>query len=409
MMKQQNHPTAHFWREISVIFIARLWLSAGSRIVYPFLGPLSNGLGLSVEQTGALVTLRTLAGFAAPVLAPLSDTYGRRRIMAITLTIGAATFAMLALLPHPWVAAIAFLGLGLALTAFGPAMYAYIGDRVPYAKRGTITGLNELSWALAWLIGVPMSTWLITRYSWRAPWLVLAALTVGGAVLVQHLLPPAKHESDVHTPQAFNGRALWALWRSLWRLPTVRWLVLGAFFLSAAIETPFIVYGVWLQNLHAISLATLGFASTFFGIAEGAAEIAAALFTDRVGKIRSVMLGLLLLAGAFLALPTVAGRSLTAAVFILSLALFGFEFGIVSLLPVASEVVPTQRAAVVGLIGMGLQMGRTMGGFLGSWLWQWEQFTIHMSAATVFAISSLFCIWRIRHAVHHWEHDEAQS
>ncbi|RME10488.1 MAG: hypothetical protein D6802_09270, partial [Ardenticatenia bacterium] len=111
----------------------------------------------------------------------------------------------------------------------------------------------------------------------------------------------------------------------------------------------------------------------------------------------------------FLALPTVAGRSLTAAVFILSLALFGFEFGIVSLLPVASEVVPTQRAAVVGLIGMGLQMGRTMGGFLGSWLWQWEQFTIHMSAATVFAISSLFCIWRIRHAVHHWEHDEAQS
>jgi len=193
------------------------------------------------------------------------------------------------------------------------------------------------------------------------------------------------------------------MWRTVWRIPTVRWLFLGAFFLSAAIETPFIVYSVWLQNLHTISIVTLGFASTFFGLAEGAAELSSALFTDRLGKITSVTLGILLLAGVLVALPGLAGHSLTVAVLMLSLGIFGLEFGLVSLLPIASEVIPQQRAAVVGLVGMGLQMGRTLGGFLGSWLWQWEQFAIHTSVATVFAISSLFCIWHIRPVVRHWE------
>ncbi len=404
MTQQQTPSPSPFWRDMGVIFMARLWLSAGGRIVYPFLGVLATGLGLSVEQTGALVTLRTIAGFAAPILAPLSDTYGRRRIMSISLITGAATFALLALVPLPPVAALSFLGMGLALTTFGPAMYAYIGDRVPYARRGTITGLNELAWALAWLIGVPMSTWLMLRFSWRTPWLAFAVLTALGALLVQTMLPPAQTPAGTSHPQsALDGRALWHLWHTVWRIPTVRWLFLGAFFLSAAIETPFIVYSVWLQDLHAISIATLGFASTFFGLAEGAAELASALFTDRLGKLTSVALGILLLAGAVAALPWLAGRSLTIAVLILSLSIFGLEFGLVSLLPIASEAVPQQRAAVVGLVGMGLQMGRTLGGFLGSWLWQWEQFAIHTSVAAMFAISSLFCIWHIRQAVQYWE------
>ena len=79
-----------------VAFLARTILSAAMRIVYPFLPAIARGLGILLATASALVTLRLVAGIAAPFLGPVSDRFGRRRSMVGALLVFVVASILLA-------------------------------------------------------------------------------------------------------------------------------------------------------------------------------------------------------------------------------------------------------------------------------------------------------------------------
>jgi predicted MFS family arabinose efflux permease len=158
-------------------------------------------------------------------------------------------------------------------------------------------------------------------------------------------------------------------------------LLLTSALFSAAIECPFIVYGAWLETTFGLSLTALGLASIVVGLAEAAAEIGSSLVTDRVGKRRSVLLGLGGLAASLLLLPWLSQLGLAAALLGVVLMFLTFEFGIVSLLPLATELAPDARASLLSLNITAFSLGRIVGAMAGSWLWQWSQPNIAPHAA----------------------------
>ena len=48
-------------------------------------------------------------------------------------------------------AAIALVLFGLSKVIYDPTIHAYVGDTVPYSRRGRAVGFVELSWSSAWL------------------------------------------------------------------------------------------------------------------------------------------------------------------------------------------------------------------------------------------------------------------
>ena len=72
--------------------------------------------------------------------------------------------------------AFAFLSVGKA--SYDPAVLAYLGDTVPYERRGRIMGLLAMMWPAAWLLGVPAAGFLITAYGWQAPFVIVGALGI---------------------------------------------------------------------------------------------------------------------------------------------------------------------------------------------------------------------------------------
>ena len=276
---------------------------------------------------------------------------------------------------------------GLSKVLYDPAAHAYVGDSVPYAKRGRAIGFVELSWSCAWLIGVPVSGFLIERLGWRAPWAVLSALGILCIwITYARLQRAADSPGHPHPQRLGNLRAtrirltVWAQFaasilatlRQLLRQHRVVILLLTSFLLSLAIETPFIVYGVWLENAFGLGLATLGLASIVVGLAEATAELGTTVITDRLGKRRSMLLGLLGLAASLLALPWLSQLGLGAALAGVALMILTFEFTIVSLLPLATELVPTARASLLSLNMAAFSLGRMLGALLGGWLWKWQ-------------------------------------
>jgi len=352
------------------MFMARTTINVAARIVYPFLPSLARGLGISLAAASRLITLRMVGGMVAPLLGLLADLYGRRRVMQAALLLFALAGLVMAgggTLPA---AAVAFTLYGLAKALYDPALYAYIGDQVPYRERGRVTGVIELSWSGAWLLGVPASGFLIEHFGWRAPWAALIALGLVGLALTRAGLPPAPRSG----PRP-GGRPLLtsivATWRDLLRRPSVIVLLMTSLLLTLAIEIPFIVYGAWLETAFGLSLSALGLASTVVGLAEATAELSATVITDRLGKKRSVLVGLLSLAASLMALPWLSRLGLVGALSGVILMMLSFEFGLVSLLPLATELAPEARASLFSLNAMSMSFSRVLAALIGGWLWQW--------------------------------------
>ena len=205
-----------FRMRLPVVLLARTALNTSFRIIYPFLPSIARGLGISLAAASGLVTLQMMAGLSAPLLGPLTDRYGRRRTMEVALLLFTLASLLLAGMGTLASAAVAFALYGIAKALYDPAVYAYLGDTVPYSERSRVVGIVELSWSSAWLLGVPASGFLIERFGWRAPWAALIALGLLGAWLTHACLPSARRPV-VHDPVTPFAVSVVTTWRNLLR------------------------------------------------------------------------------------------------------------------------------------------------------------------------------------------------
>lgn len=355
--------------QLAIIFVARTILISSHRIVYPFLPAIARGLGVSVAAAGSLVTARFAAGLVAPFLGPWADGQPRRRIMQVGLVIFALAGLLMAVSQGLGLAVIAFILFGLSKVLYDPAVHAFMGDVVPYERRAWAIGTVELAWSGAWLLGVPAAGLLIEHFGWRSPWLVMAVLGLLSIGLTRIGLPPGRPAAR---PPGSGSvlRSLILTWRSLLRRRPVLVLLVVGMLVMASLEMPFVVYGAWLESSFGLSLSTLGLASIAIGAAEAAAEFGTTVITDRLGKRRSVLLGLLGLATSLLLLPLLTSLGLIPTMSGLVVAVLCFEFSVVSLLPIATELVPEARVSLLSLNVMAFSLGRIVGATSGSWLWQ---------------------------------------
>jgi predicted MFS family arabinose efflux permease len=379
--------------QLAIIFITRTAINTSFRIIYPFLPSIARGLGISLKTAGALVTLRMVARLASPFLGSLADRYGRRRVMEIALLLFSLASLLLASLGTFTAAVIAFILYGVAKAIHDPAVYAYLGDTVPYYKRGRTIGAVELAWSSAWLLGVPASGFLIEQFGWRAPWAALIGLGLLGMWLTHVGLPPAPRPIAGDGDERFVA-SLAATWRDLLRRRSVVALLLTGLLFTVAIEVTFIIYGAWIETVFGLNVSALGVASIVVGLAEATAEFGAAAITDRLGKRRSVLVGILGLAASLIALPWLSGFGLTAALIGVALMMLTFEFGVVSLLPLATELTPEARASLLALTLTAFGLARILGAFIGGWLWQWQSIALHAGLGAVCALIAAFLLAR---------------
>jgi len=355
-------------RSRGVLLLARTAINMQFRIVYPFLPAIARGLGVPLETASLLLAVRSFVALGSPLYGSLADRIGRRPVMFIGLAALILGAVLVGVTPVFGLAVIAFALFGFSKSSYDPAMYAYVGDAVPYERRGRVTGILELPWALAWLIGVPLAGFLITRFSWRAPYWFIAAAGVA-SVLVLWRVCPTCGRSPQHAPSAsaaprFSIRNLAWLRILLPALPALTVTLL----LMTASENVFVVYGAWLESEFGLAVGAIGVISIVISLAELAAEGTSAGIVDRLGKRRSVLGGLVFSLLTYLVLPRLA-VNLTGAIAGVTLMILAFEFSIVSLVPLVTEVVPAARGTVVALNVAAMSLGRIIATLMSTRLW----------------------------------------
>lgn len=339
----------------ALVFLAgaRLVVNTAQRFVYPFLPAISRGLGVSLDAAGYLVSARWVAGLATPaVVAVAGKGERRKRLIALGLAFFAVGAAVTAATTWFVGALVGFVLMGLSKPVFDISAMAYIADRVPYRSRARYLSVIELTWAGGLLIGAPAAGWLIGRAGWAAPFWVIAVLAAVALGLQARILDP-----DV--PVATKGRIT-----ERWDAPAVALLVVAALF-SASAEVVFVVYGAWLEAGFALSLAALGGTAVIVGLSELGGEATTLAITDRIGKKRAVGIGLVVSAAGFGSIGLLDG-SLVWGMAALLVGVAGFEFTVVSTIPLATEVMPRGRSRYLSWMVVAMSIGRAVGAAAGA-------------------------------------------
>lgn len=342
--------------QVTVVVIVRLVFNTFYRMIYPFLSYFAKGLGVDLRTISYAITMRSLMGLIGPFLASVADSRGRKAGMLIGTIAYTAAISLIALWPtYP----VFFIALSLAFIGyliFVPSLQAYLGDQVPYEERGRVLGITEFAWSLSAIVGVPLIGLIIARRGWLAPFPLIALLGAISVLVLAWMLPKDP------TPQA-GKPGFWSNFRTVFTYPPAIAALVMATLYTAANETITLVYGVWVEQTFALSIASLGATALVIGISELGGETLVTLFTDKIGKRKALAIGIIGNCLATLALP-ILGRWLVGAVISLLLFYLTFEFAIVSGIPLMSEILPSARATMLASHMAFLAIGRAVGDLL---------------------------------------------
>jgi len=331
--------------------VSRTAVAVFVRFPYTFLTAISSGLGLSIATTTNLLGLRELPGLATPFVGRFVDRGHTRSTMAVGFTcatVGCWTIA-LGWLP---IVVIAMFVSGIGGYAIAMAQAAWIGHRVPFARRGRAIGLVELSWAIAFLVGGPACAWLIDHHGWRSSfWAVGAAIATTGVISVRQLGPDIV---EPHDTVAVEGS--WA--RAFSRKSAGIYLYAGMQPFAQIIV--FAVYGDWLSSRFGMSIALIGTVTVFIGVGEFVGTGASSAISDRLGKRRCTVGGAALAAPMALMLGMVGDHQALGVAAMVVFAV-GLEFSFVSALPLMTEMDPEARGLTLGIAFAIVTIGRTVG------------------------------------------------
>lgn len=199
---------------LGVLFVGVLMAALDIAIVGPALPAIQRAFGVGEKALAWVFSLYVLGNLVGtPIIAGLSDRFGRRSLYGLSISGFALGSLLVALAPNFAWLLVGRLLQGVSAGGIFPVASAVIGDTFPPEQRGSALGLIGAVFGIAFLIG-PILGGVLLLLGWQ--WLFLINLPIAALLLMlsMRLLPTAG--SRVEAPFDWVGTlALGALLASL--------------------------------------------------------------------------------------------------------------------------------------------------------------------------------------------------
>jgi predicted MFS family arabinose efflux permease len=368
--------------QIAYFTLVRTVMNSGYRMVYPLLPLFASGMGVELSVFAAAFSVRSFLGVIAPFLAAFADTRGRKTGMLLGVGLFTMGCAIVATWPGFFTFVIASTLILIGNGVFIPSMQAYLGDHVPFEKRGAVMSITELSWALGFIVGVPVLGSLLVKTTWFAPFIALTALgLILGGLLIK-IVPSERIQKNDSETLLHNLKKAVTYW------PALAGLLMGLLF-TGANEAVNLVFGVWIEDSFGLAFATLSIASVVIGTSELASELLSALIIDRLGKKRAILISIILNCVAAALLP-LCGQRLGFALAGLAFFYITFEFALISTMTLMSEVLPNARATIIAATVAAFSLGRMLGALIAPGLYAINFWAVCLAAVVLNGIAMIF-------------------
>lgn len=369
--------------------VARTAINSLRRTPYAIMTDLAAALGLPRQAVETAMALQWSMGVFGPLFGAFIDRNQRKQIMLAALGAFVLLTALGALASWAGLAVGVVLGVivlaGLCKTVYDPAMQAYISDNTPQARRGVAIGITETAWSLALVIFAPLGAFLITHASVGWLFAVIAASGAAAWVLIWRLLP------QDHVP-ARSGAAHTTHWRTLLGSRGALMLLVATACQSMAGEVMAIGYEAWFKQTFSLSVGVLASLTLYISAAEFGGEFSVVGLADRLGRRRLALIMLSVCAGFCLALPQ-AGASLPLAVALMVGMFLTFEASMVSVISLATDVLPQARGTMMTSLLGALAISRAFGTVVGGAVLRTGGYTMNGALSMALNIAAALLIW----------------
>jgi MFS transporter, DHA1 family, tetracycline resistance protein len=268
----------------------------GIGLIFPVMPDLIEAVtGGSLAQAalwgGLLATSFAVMQFIfGPVIGSLSDRFGRRPVLLISLAVMALDYLVMAVAPTIWLLLAARVVAGITAATYSTAT-AYIADITPPEDRGRRFGLIGAGFGVGFVLG-PLIGGVLASIDIRAPFYAAAALALANLAFGWFVLPETVTDATRRPFRLSRANPLGAL-RAVSRLPGLRrtlacFLILGIAMNVYPAIWPY--YGQarfgWDSTMIGVSLAVYGISFAF-----GQALLVGPLIR-RLGERRAVSFGM---------------------------------------------------------------------------------------------------------------------
>lgn len=159
-------------------------------IVYSIMALFMASLGLNKSQIGLLFTFGALAGaISSPLWGALSDRFGRKRVLILSMSVFAAVFLGYSLAKSYTHLLYIQVGEGLAWSSMGASAMALIADMVTEQHRGKAMGIYNMTWNMGWIVGPTLGGFMSDSVGFPITFLLCTGLTITGLVLALIFIP----------------------------------------------------------------------------------------------------------------------------------------------------------------------------------------------------------------------------
>ncbi|QQR40356.1 TCR/Tet family MFS transporter [Devosia rhizoryzae] len=304
---------------LTCILITILLDMIGVGIIVPVLPELLEDLtGGSVAQAavigGYLVFAYAFMQFVfSPVLGNLSDRYGRRPVLLISLLGLTFDYLMMSIAPFVWYLFIGRIIAGIAGAALATAT-AYMADITPPHKRTHRFGLIGAAFGLGFIIG-PVIGGELGEFGPRVPFYAAAGLAFANFLFGWFVLPESLPKASRRKFDIRRANPLGAV-MALRKYPSVLWLLGVLFFLQLATQALPTVFSYFTVEMFNWTSSTIGRTLGAFGLGFAISQaVLAGPLSKGIGEPAVGMIGLLAAIAAF------AGVAFSADVYMLYLSI----------------------------------------------------------------------------------------
>ena len=240
---------------------------AGFGLILPLLPFWAQHLGANATGVGLLLTIYALAQFIfTPILGRLSDRYGRKPVIVVSLLIEALSFALSALAYSlPFLLVARFIG-GLGASNIGSAQ-AVVTDITPPEGRARGMGMIGAAIGLGFVVGPAVGGMLAPRGAAVPFWAAMGVALVNALLVLRFLPETRKRRGAIESENATHqsGNVLFAGWRYVVKSRALARLIATYLLFTIAFTAMETVFPLFTQRTFGWTAMQNGYIFTYVG------------------------------------------------------------------------------------------------------------------------------------------------
>jgi MFS transporter, YNFM family, putative membrane transport protein len=344
---------------ITLLALASFASQSMVRVSDSLLPQIATDFGVSVGAASMVVTAYALAhGSVQLIIGPVGDRFGKYACVTVAAAMSTVLVLMCGLAGSLPTLVAARLACGLSAGWIIPLAMAFLGDVIPYERRQQVLGTFLSGQILGQLFGQAAGGVLGDLFGWRNVFFFLAALFAVAtvALLIEFFRNPITHAGHA---TATRSRGFVKDYATVLRSPWARAVIAMGFIESLFMFGAFAFVGADLHLRFGVSFAMVGIFVGAFAIGGLIYSLSVRGLVNRLGQVRLVTGGSVMLALAYLTIAVT--PKVSVAPFAITAIGLGYYMLHNTLQTNATQMAPQARGTAVAIFSSALYLGQTLG------------------------------------------------